>query len=163
MKATYAVIPFSLLLAGGVCAQTRMSGELKCGPVEKFHSLPAGERPDHTFQIGKNKCTAIKPSVVEGLAYVSEDVTYFVEITGNRARGRFVSVVTVTNGDKSYVTGQSNEVLKGGVFQSSDVKWTINGGTGKLKAVTGKGTSKCTAAANNTATCVVEGEYQLKK
>ena len=39
--------------------------------------------------------------------------------------------------------------------------WTFDGGAGKLKGLTGKGTYKDTYAADGTGTSQIEGEYKL--
>jgi hypothetical protein len=53
--------------------------------------------------------------------------------------------------------------LKEGIFQSAEVTWTITGGTGKLKGLKGKGTSRGKGAADGTSTWEAEGEYELPK
>jgi hypothetical protein len=69
----------------------------------------------------------------------------------------------MANGDKYYVSTQGSEILKEGVLQTGEVTWTITGGTGKLKGIKGKGTSKGKGAADGTSTWEVEGEYEMPK
>ena len=157
------ILLLTLMLTGAVYAQTKLSGELKCEKGEPTYSLPVGDRPDHIFRMGKTKCTSPKPFVIEGISSVSEDITYFAEITGNKSLARSRSILTMSNGDKCYVGHQANEIVKNDVFESSEVKWIITGGTGKLRGLSAKGTSKCKGAADGTVVCAVEGEYQLKK
>jgi len=157
------VLLLMLALTGAVCAQTKLSGELKCEKPEPIYSLVVGDRSDHTFNIGKIKCSASKPFVIEGLKIVSEDVTIFTEATGDRLSSQGRNVGTMSNGDKYYVSTQVSGTGKIGAFRSGEVKWTYNGGTGTLKGLTGKGTSKCKGAADGSSLCVVEGEYQIKK
>jgi hypothetical protein len=157
------ILLLMLTLAGAVWAQTKLSGELKCEKAEPVYALAVGDRPDHTFSIGKIKCTSAKPFVIEGLKFVSEDVTSFTEVTGDRFRAQGRNVGTMSNGDKYYVSTQVSGTGKVDAFRSAEVRWTYNGGTGTLKGLTGKGTSKCKGAADGSSICVVEGEYQLKK
>jgi hypothetical protein len=39
--------------------------------------------------------------------------------------------------------------------------WSFDGGTGKLKGLTGKGTYKTTTNADGTGSAEIEGEYKL--
>ncbi len=66
------------------------------------------------------------------------------------------------NGDKAYYRYQGTAVLKDGAPpQTEEGTWSLIGGTGKLKGVTGKGTYKGTAGADGTITYEALGEYQI--
>jgi hypothetical protein len=153
----------TLTLAGAICGQTKFAGELRCRMIEPVHTLTVGDRPDHTFNIGKSKCVWAEPLLIEGLTYASHDVTYFNDLTGDKGRGRGAEIGTMNNGDKVFVNVQSVNTVKNNVLQSSDVTWTWTGGTGKLKGVTAKGTSKCRGTPDGNVACAVEGEYQFRK
>ena len=116
------------------------------------------DRPNHDFQLSKLNCTYTKPGQVRGADAASEDVTQFLEITGHKVRAQGKDVVTMTNGDKVYVTLQSS-----GTLRSLDLKWTITGGTGKFAGIKGKGASKAKAAADGGTTAVIQGTYTLPK
>ena len=157
------ILLLSLMLTGAVYAQTKLSGELKCEKAQPVYTLAVGDRPDHTFSIGKIKCTSARAFEIEGLKFVSEEVTFFRELTGGKVRAQGRNVGMMSNGDKYYVSTQISGTEKNDAIQSSEVKWTYNGGTGKLQGLTGKGTSKCKGTPDGGSICVVEGEYQIKK
>lgn len=156
-------ITLVLTLTEAVFGQAKVSGELKCSKVEPQYTLPVPDRSGHTFNIGKITCTAVKPFVIEGLTAVSEDVTIFREETGTRFRAQGRNVGSMSNGDKYFVSTQVSGAWAAGGNFTSLVKWTYSGGTGTLKGLTGKGTSKCSGAADGGSVCVVDGEYQIKK
>ena len=82
------------------------------------------------------------------------------EVTGNSSRSREFYVDTMENGDKAFYRYEATTTLKGGAPQASQGQWTLTGGTGKLKAVKGKGTCKATAFEPDGAlTFECEGEY----
>ena len=66
------------------------------------------------------------------------------------------------NGDKAFYRYEATTTLKAGAPQASEGHWTLTGGTGKLKAVQGKGTCKVTAfEADGGITFECQGEYTL--
>ncbi len=69
----------------------------------------------------------------------------------------------MANGDKAYYRYQGTAVLKDGMPQTEEGRWSLIRGTGKLKGVKGKGTYKGKAGADGTMTYEVEGEYELPK
>jgi len=150
-------------LAAAASAQTKITGTLQCGKADPAYTIQVGDRPDHAFTISKFTCTWTKPTEIGGIIHKSEEATIFGEVTGDHARGRGRNVEIMANGDKWYVSTQFSETLKEGVLQTAEVTWTITGGTGKFKGMKGKGTGKCTGAADGTLTCEVEGEYELPK
>jgi hypothetical protein len=152
-----------LALAAVASAQTKISGTAQCGKPDQEYSIQVGDRPDHAFVIGKSNCTWTKPLEIAGIVAKSEEDIVFEDASGNRVRGQSRNVDTMANGDKFYVTTQFTGILKEGIFQSAEVTWTITGGTGKLKGLKGKGTSKCKGVADGTSTWEVEGEYELPK
>lgn len=113
--------------------------------------------------IGKLNCTWTKPFEFAGIAAKGEEVTLFEDVSGNRVRGERRNVGTMANGDKYYGRTQFTGIVKEGVFQSAEVTWTMTGGTGKVKGLRAKGTSKGKVAADGTLTVEVEGEYELPK
>jgi len=152
-----------LALAAVASAQTKISGTLQCGKADPAYTIPVGDRPDHAFVIGKFNCTWTKPLEIAGIVAKSEEDIVFEDASGNRVRGQSRNVDTMANGDKFYVTTQFTGILKEGIFQSAEVTWTITGGTGKLKGLKGKGTSRGKGAADGTSTWEAEGEYELPK
>jgi len=151
-------------LAAVASAQTKISGTLQCGKPDEVHAIQVGDRPNHSFAISQSKCTWTKPWEIAGIQSKEGIGTEFDEISGDTSRYRFYFVDTMANGDKAYYRGEGTATLKGGVYQSADEKWTLVGGTGKLKGIKGKGTNKLkAAAADGSSTYDSEGEYELPK
>ena len=72
------------------------------------------------------------------------------------------SATAVESGDKVFVSYQGTGTTKDGKPVEAKGTWTLTGGTGKLKGVTGKGTYSCAPSADAFG-CSGEGEYQLPK
>jgi len=151
-------------LAAVASAQTKISGTAQCGKPDPEYSIQVGDRANHSFAIDQVKCTWTKGWEIAGIQDKEGVGTEFYEIRGNTPRGHTYAVDTMTNGDKAYYREEFSFTLKDGVPQSGDVKWTLVGGTGKLKAIKGKGTCKLTSAARDgSSTWDREGEYALPK
>jgi hypothetical protein len=151
-------------LATAASAQTKISGTAQCGKPDQEHSIQIGDRPNHSFAISQGKCTWTKPWEIAGIQNKEGLGTTFAEISGNTSRILEYCVQTMANGDKAYLREEGTITLKDGVPQSGDVKWTLVGGTGKLKGVKGKGTCKLReVAADGSITGDCAGEYELPK
>lgn len=150
-------------LAAVASAQTKTSGTLQCGKPDQQHAIEVGDRPNHSFVIGQIKCTWTKPLEIAGVQSKEDVYTNFSEVTGSRSRAQSYGVGTMTNKDTFYVRPQGSAILKDGVLESGEGKWTFAGGTGKLKGIKGKGTYKEKGQAEGTMTVDVEGEYELPK
>jgi hypothetical protein len=163
MRTLSILIPtLTLSAATLLCGQTRFTGELKCNKADPVHSIEVGDRPGHIFVIGKGLCTWTKPVEINGVKAVSEENTYFAEITGEKSRAQVRGIGTLANGDKYHVRTQSTGVWKDGVIQSAEVKWVWTG-VGKLKGLTGKGTTIGKGNPDGTSTWLVDGEYVIGK
>jgi hypothetical protein len=81
----------------------------------------------------------------------------------HKAQGHGYVVGTLANGDKMYVHIQGSSILKDGAVEIANGMWSFTGGTGKMKGVKGKGSYKGKGAPDGSATCEVEGEYELPK
>jgi hypothetical protein len=150
-------------LATAASAQTKISGTLQCGKPDQQHAIDVGDRPNHSFVISQTKCTWSKPLEIAE-AQSKEDVyTGFSEVSGNRARVQEYGIGTMTNGDKFYCRLKCSFVLKEGATESGECTATLVGGSGKLKGLKGKATSKGKGAADGTSTWEIEGEYELPK
>ena len=152
-----------LVLAALASAQTKVSGTLQCGKPDQQQVIEVGDRPNHSFVIYQLKCTWTKSLEIAGVQSKEDVYTVFSEVSGNRLRDQMYGVGTMTNGDKYYCRVQGSVTLKEGVLESIEGKWSYAGGTGKLKGLKGKGTSKGKGAPDGTFTVEVEGEYELPK
>ena len=162
MKRAALVFLVVLALAASAAAQTKFSATAQCGKPEKDFKIDVGDRPGHAFTIAQGKCVFTKGEIA-GIQAKEEVWTGSSEVTGNTGRARWANVLTMANGEKVYGRGDGAVTLKDGAPQTEEGKWTFNSGTGKFKGLKGKGTYKCKFAADGTATCEVEGEYELPK
>ncbi len=145
-------------------AQTKISGSQRCAKADVEHSIQVGDTPNHSFVISQAKCTWTKPLEFAGIQDKEGIDTDFAEISGNTSRARGYEVDTLANGDRVSFRYQATMTLKDGVPQSGEPKWTLFGGTGKLKGIKGKGSCKLTSAApDGSITWDCEGEYELPK
>jgi hypothetical protein len=150
-------------LAAVASAQTKVSGTLQCAKPDQQQAIEVGDRPNHSFVISQTKCTWTKSLEIAGVQSKEDVYTSFSEVSGNRSHGQMYGVGTMTNGDKYYARVQGSATLKEGVLVSEEGKWSYAGGTGKLKGLKGKGTSKGKGTPDGTSTVEVEGEYELPK
>jgi hypothetical protein len=165
MKAkTFFLCLIVFALAAAASAQTKILGTHECAKPDQEYSIQVGDRPSHSFVISQGKCTWTKPMEIAGIQNKELVDTSFAEVSGKAARIRVYVVDTMANGDKGYYRVESTLVLKEGVPQSGESKFTAVGGTGKLKGIKAKGSCKLTsAAADGSATYECEGEYELPK
>ena len=151
-----------LLLPAIAVAQTKISGAGRCGKPDVQHSVQVPDRPSHSFALSQAKCVWTKPWEIGGIKNKEGVGTVSEEVTGDTARSREVYVDTMESGDKAFYRYEATTTLKGGVPQSSQGRWTLMGGTGKLKAIQGKGTCKVVGfEADGGLTFECEGEYTL--
>lgn len=157
------VVPVFLVLLGLATvaqAQTKMSGAGRCGKLDVQHAIEVPDRPNHTFAISQGKCTWSKPWEIAGVQNKEGVGTVFEETTGNTSRSRELYVDTMANGDKAFYRYEATTTLKDGKPQSSQGRWTLVDGTGKLKGIKGKGTCKATKfEADGSFDYECEGEY----
>lgn len=153
------------MLAGAVCfcaaaasAQTKVSGTAQCAKPDPMNAIAVGDRPDHNLFVAQIKCTYSKPMEIGGDKSKGGVSTEMADSTGDNSKARGFHVVTMESGDKVFFSYQ-------GTGTSKDAKgnWAINGGSGKLKGIKGKGAYNCTATGDGALSCEVEGEYQLGK
>jgi len=159
-------IPATLMLfalATLAPAATKISGTVQCGKSDEQHALDVGDKPHHSFNISKGKCTWTKPMEIAGTQTKDDDGTNFEEVSGDKSTGHGYVVGTMANGDKVYVRTHGSATMKDGNLQAGQGTWSFTGGSGKLKGIKGKGTYKGKGAADASATYEVEGEYQLPK
>lgn len=160
------IIVLSLLVLVGATlaqAQTKISGTAHCGKADKEYAIEIGDRPGHSFVISQVKCTWAKPWEIEGIQNKEGVGTDFYEVTGESSRFRGYFVDTMANGDKAYYPYRGMATLKKGVIETAEEKWTLIGGTGKLKGVKGQGTCKGKGGPDGSSTWECEGEYQRAK
>jgi len=151
-----------LFCAAAASAQTKVSGTAQCGKPDPQQVVPVGDRPDHMLGIAQFKCTYTKPMEIGGDKSKDGASTETSDISGNTARARGFHVATMESGDKVFFWYQGTTTTKDGAPVEVKGNWGMNGGSGKMKGVKGKGTFTC-APSGDGLSCEVEGEYQLAK
>ena len=146
--------------AGDASAQTKISGTQQC-KAEPPTAVPIPDMPDHAFAVIKAQCSWTTPIEIAGLKSKDGDDTISSEITGDKAVDTGYYVGSMSNGDKIMVRFSGTSHSNAGKPVSGDGTWSFTGGTGKLKALKGKGTYKGTANADGTMTYKIEGDYTL--
>lgn len=152
-----------LSLFGSVAeAQTRLAGAGQCAKPDLAHKIAVPDRPNHVFSISQVKCTWSKPVEIAGVRSSGGTAVQFDEVTGNSSRYHGHYLDTMANGDTAHYRYEGTATLKDGMPQRSTWNWTLEGGTGKLKGVNGKGTCKGTASPDGS-TWECQGEYRLPR
>ena len=86
------------------------------------------------------------------------------DVSATTVSSRGYHVTTMTNGDTFSVSFSDKlHPRKDGPPEVIKATWAFLSGSGKLKAIKGKGTYVCKTAADNATSCDVEGEYTLPK
>ncbi|MBZ5725845.1 MAG: hypothetical protein LAP87_12715 [Acidobacteriia bacterium] len=159
-KVALLAFTFLTLTAAIATAQTKITGDGKCGKPDKQESADVGDRAGHALVLVKFSCTWANPYEMAGLKSKDYTGTVAGDLSGEKGQYRGYVVVTMDNGDKAFLrfTG-SGTIAKDGA-SAGEGTWSYTGGTGKLKGLTGKGTYKSTGNADG-AEDHVEGEYTL--
>jgi len=162
MKTRFVLVLLAGLLASAaLTAQTRISGTLSCTRPDPAHSIEVGDTAASVMNLVKVPCTWSKGFDMAGLAVKDGYSVAASEVRGGKTKEHGIHVGTMANGDKYSVHFQGAGTVKPDHSGNAAGSWTFDGGTGKLKALTGKGTYKTTANADGTSTSEIEGEYKL--
>ena len=148
-------------LATSLAAQTKASGTAQC-KAETPAPVEIGDKPGHTFAIGKGQCTW-SGFEIGGVPYKDGASVSMDEMSGDRATSEGYHTATLASGDKTTAHFHGTATMKDGKFVSGGGTWTFAGGTGKCKGIKGKGTYKGTPNADGTVAYKVDGEYSLPK
>jgi predicted extracellular nuclease len=160
---TFGAVLAVFLMSTWLTAQTKISGMVKCEKPSQVQNVDVGDKPGHSFSIGQIHCTWTKPMEIEG-AHTKEDVvTISNEVNGAKAQGRGFVVATLDSGDKFYArTHGTDKYNKDGSVASSDGTFMFEGGTGKLKKITGTGTFTGKPDPDGNIIYTVTGGYEIK-
>ena len=154
------VFGVALTMATAASAQSKFSGTQQCAKADPVYTVPVGDRPDHMMSLIKDKCTWTNGEI-GGVKLKDEEDTIVSDSSGGRARDRGIGVGTLVDGDKAFVQFQGTGTLKDNIPVAGQGTWSFTGGTGKLKALKGKGTYKGKWNPDGTSSFEIEGEYQL--
>jgi hypothetical protein len=158
----------SLLVLGvfvsmGLSAQTKISGMLSCTKPDPMNSIPTEDGAGTVMNLVKLSCTWSKPFDMAGVAVKDGYSVAASEIQAGKTKEHGIHVGTMANGDKYYVHFQATGTVKPDHSGTASGTWSFEGGTGKLKGLSGKGTYKTNANADGTGSSDVEGEYSVPK
>jgi hypothetical protein len=150
----------ALLPTGRAQAQTKLAGKQQCDKLDPVYTLPVGDQAKHTLSLASEKCTWSQGDLA-GDRLTDETDTFTSDITGNLAHDRVYGVGSVASGDKYFVRFVGTTTLKDGAPVRGQCRWTLTGGTGKLKGLSGKGTCKGTFNADGSASWDIQGDYVI--
>ena len=155
------LVPATLLRAQAPAAG-KVDTQWKCAAPNPVHALPVGDVADHAYAVQQGKCTAAKGEVA-GVKEKDGASTEFVESTGNNGKGHGIFVATLASGDKIMYSYTFTGVSANNIPVSGSNKWTMTGGTGKFKGITGSGT--CAGKGNSDGSAVYDcaGTYTMAK
>jgi hypothetical protein len=154
------LLVLGVLVSMTLSAQTKISGTLSCNKPDPVHSLETGDGSGTVMNLAKVQCTWSKGMDMAGVTTKDGSSVAASEVNGGKTKDHGIHVGNMANGDKYYVHFQSTGTVKPDHSGTSDGTWSFDGGTGKLKGLTGKGTFKATNNADGTSTVDVQGEYK---
>ena len=161
MKTRFAsLLAVGLLVSAGLSAQTKISGTLSCPKPEQLHSIPTDDGNGTVMNLAKVSCTWSKSFDMAGATTKDGYSVGASEVHGGKTKEHGIHVGTMSNGDKYYVHYQGTGTVAADHSAAASGTWTFEGGTGKLKGLTGKGTYKTKANADGTSTADVDGEFK---
>jgi hypothetical protein len=162
MKTRFVCLLFTgVLVSVALTAQTKVSGTLSCTKPDPMHSIEVGDTANSVMNLVKVPCTWSKTFDMAGVAVKDGYSVAASEVRAGKTKEHGIHVGTMANGDKYSVHFQATGTVKPDHTGNAAGTWTFDGGTGKLKGLTGKGTYKTTANADGTSTSEIEGEYKL--
>ena len=150
----------SILVSTALTAQTRISGTLSCTKPDPAYSIEVGDTGSSVMSLVKVPCTWSKSFDMAGVAVKDGYSVAAGEGNAGKTKDHGIHVGTMANGDKYTVHFQSTGTVKADHSGNASGTWSFDGGTGKLKGLTGKGTYKSVNNADGTGSSEVEGEYK---
>jgi hypothetical protein len=157
------LLVLGVLVSMTLSAQTKISGTLTCMKPDPMHSIAVGDEAGTVMNLVKIQCTWTKPMEMAGVATKDGYSVAASEVQGGKTKDHGIHIGNMANGDKYHVHFQSTGTVKPDHSGTGDGSWSFDGGTGKLKGLTGKGTYKATNNADGTSTVDVVGEYSVPK
>lgn len=154
------ILVLGMLVSAGLSAQTKLSGTLSCVKPDPLHSIPTDDGNGTVMNLARVACTWSKPMDMAGSAGKDGYSVAASEVHGGKSKEHGIHVGTMANGDKYYVHFQGTGTVNADHSAAVSGTWSFEGGTGKLKGLTGKGTYKSTGKADGTSTAEIRGEYK---
>src|SRR5262245_7003504 len=164
MKMRFAsLLVLGVLVSMSLSAQTKISGTLSCAKPDPMNTIETGDGSGTVMNLVRVQCTWTKGFEMAGLAAKDGYSVAASEVQAGKSKDHGIHVGTMANGDRYYVHFQSTGTVRPDHSGTSSGTWSFEGGTGKLKGLTGKGTYKGTNNADGTGGAEVEGEYSVPK
>lgn len=163
MRGLWLSVGLVCLGAAGAPAQTKLSGAGQCEKAEREHQLEVGDRPQHAFSISRVKCAWTKPFEIAGVQSKGGTAIQFDEISAKGSKFHGYYLDAMANGDTVRYRYEGSATVTEGKPPSTEWKWSLGHGTGKMKGVKGKGTCRGTANPDGTGAWECEGEYRVGK
>jgi hypothetical protein len=156
------LLALGVLVSAGLSAQTRFSGTLTCPKPDPMYSIPTDDGNGTVMNLVKVSCTWSKTFEMAGSTSKDGQSVAASEMQAGKSKEHGIHVGTMANGDKFYVHFQGSGVVNADHSGAVTGTWTFEGGTGKLKGLTGKGTYKEANGADGMGTAEIEGEYKTQ-
>lgn len=163
MRVSVLLLLLMFATASSVLAQVQVSGGGVCAKPDPSYSIQATDRPGHIFSLSKYDCTWTKPFEIAGTKSKGGPDIIVVEAQGNKGNWSEFYVDTTDNGDHGYYRFHGTANFKEGALQDIRGKWTLTGGTGKLKGIKGSGTCTGKGEEGGGVSFECEGQYQAPK
>jgi len=152
----------ALALPASAHAQTTFAGETSCGKSTTEHRLDAESQPGHSFALRQGLCRFTKAATINGVAQVEETYTGTEEIDGDVAHWRGLNTTKMANGDRIFLRIEcTSKVAKDGTETAGECKFTLVGGTGKMKGLSGSGISKQVNKTDPNSPWAFTGSYKI--
>lgn len=150
-----------LFLSGtAAMAQGKVATMWNCSKPSVEHKIDAADAANHTYWIGQISCNATK-GMVEGVKEKSGAAAEFREVSSNTMRWHGQFTATMENGDKVFYSYSGSGSITPGAALTN--KWTITGGTGKMKGMKGSGSCSGKAGADGSGSWDCTGTYTAGK
>jgi hypothetical protein len=162
IRSTGLLAAVALALPATGHAQTAYAGEVTCGKPTIEHRVSAESNPGHSFVLRQGLCHFTKAATVNGLLQVEETFTGTEEIDGGVAHWRGFNTTKMANGDRSFERLEcTSKVAPDGTETAGACKFTMAGGTGKMKGISGGGNSKQTNRTDPASSWEFTGSYKI--
>lgn len=158
LKIACACVFFAFAIAA-TPAQMKATTSGHCTKPDVMQNVPAGDMDGHAFMVQQGKCAP--KAEVNGAKATASTFSEHDEATGTKMKGWGMYVETYDNGDKIFYNYTTTATTKDNAMVSGTNKYTVTGGTGKMKGIKGSGTCKMKGGADNSVDFECMGEYAM--
>ena len=165
MRRVLFLAPMLVWLAGSTSKaqdSIKVAATFECGEPDQSYTIEIGDHPGHEFMLTKTACRYTKPLLLGGTQSKTHLTTLFNDL-GDHTMRHAVAAIKFENGDELFYRSEGTGVAPGGVPQTANGQWFIDGGTGKFEGAKGQGTYEGRTPPEGTRTYNLEGEITLAK